>query len=138
MHFNYKVVILPVNIIHLVEVFMYVKKLEDVPINNVEAGSKTTFQELISSDEGPHFAMRRFVIEAGGSMPMHTNTVEHEQFVLRGRARVTIGEQQLELSENIVILIPAGVPHSYENIGNEPYEFLCMVPNKKDTIKILK
>ena len=36
----------------------------------------------------PHFAMRRFTMGEGGGMPLHTNRVEHEQYVLAGRARV--------------------------------------------------
>lgn len=116
---------------------MFVKKLDEVPVTNVEAGSKTKIQVLISSDEGPHFAMRRFVIGPGGSMPMHTNTVEHEQFVLSGEARTRIGDQVFVLSKNDIVFIPAGTEHSYENIGDEPYEFLCMVPNRDDTIKLV-
>ncbi len=48
-------------------------------------------QVLISAEEAPHFAMRCFTIQPGGKMPLHTNTVEHEQFVLSGKAEVTLG-----------------------------------------------
>jgi oxalate decarboxylase/phosphoglucose isomerase-like protein (cupin superfamily) len=36
-----------------------------------------------------------------------------------------------------VVFIPEGVIHYYENIGEEPFEFLCIVPNKADEIKIV-
>lgn len=117
---------------------MFIKKLDQIPATNVEAGSKTKIQVLINSEQGPHFAMRRFVIEPGGFMPLHNNSVEHEQFVLKGKAQVRIGDQEFVLTENDVVFIPAGMEHSYKNIGDEPYEFLCMVPNKEDTIKILE
>ncbi len=65
---------------------MLKRSVKQTASQNVEAGEKTSMQVLIGSNEGPHFAMRRFCIEPGGSMPCHTNTVEHEQFVLRGRA----------------------------------------------------
>ena len=80
--------------------------------------------------------MRRFIMGAGGGMPRHTNTVEHEQFVLRGRARIGIGDEVHEVVAQDVLYIPAGVPHCYEVI-EAPFEFLCMVPNVEDRIEIL-
>jgi len=117
---------------------MYVKPLSEVKKEEVKAGTKTTRQVLISSKEGPNFAMRKFTIEPGGEMPMHTNTVEHEQLVLGGKAKVIIGGQIFEVKKNDVVFIPAGVPHCYKAIGNEPFEFLCVVPNKEDVIEIVK
>jgi len=76
--------------------------------------------------------MRKFIIGVGGGTPLHTNAVEHEQYILRGRARVVIGEEVTELGKDDVVYIPAGVPHSYENVGEEPFEFLCLVPNLPD------
>ncbi|HEX4824300.1 MAG TPA: cupin domain-containing protein [Candidatus Polarisedimenticolaceae bacterium] len=80
--------------------------------------------------------MRRFRMETGGGMPLHRNAVEHEQFVLRGRARVRVGDRVYEVKPDDVLLIPAGVPHNYEVIEG-PFEFLCMVPNLPDRIEIL-
>jgi quercetin dioxygenase-like cupin family protein len=81
--------------------------------------------------------MRRFVIEPGGSMPKHTNSVEHEQFVLKGRAEIGIGDRIIQVSQNDVVYIPAYVPHWYKTIGEEPFEFLCSVPNKPDKIELV-
>jgi len=67
-------------------------------------------------------------------MPRHTNQVEHEQYVLRGRARVGIGDEVLEVTRDDVVYIPAGVPHWYQTEGDEPFEFLCLVPNLPDTV----
>lgn len=117
---------------------MSVKNSSEVPFNVVSAGVDTTMQVLISNQEGPHFAMRRFVMQPGGGMPRHTNTVEHEQYVLRGRARIGIGETEYEVKAGDVVYISAGTPHFYQNIGDEPFEFLCLIPNLKDQITILE
>jgi quercetin dioxygenase-like cupin family protein len=119
------------------EGIMSVKHTHDVEAKNVAAGQDTTIQVLISSEEGPNFALRKFSMQRGGGMPLHTNTVEHEQFVLGGRARIGIGEQEYEVQQGDVVFIPEGVPHFYENIGDEPFEFLCVIPNKEDTITIV-
>lgn len=115
---------------------MPVKPADSVPAEPVRAGKDARFQILIGPEEGPHFAMRRFIMEPGGGMPRHTNAVEHEQYVLRGRARIGIGDKTYEVSANDVVYIPAGVPHWYEAQGDEPFEFLCVVPNLPDQIRL--
>ena len=116
---------------------MSVKKSHEVEAKNVAAGKDTTIQVLISSQEGPNFALRKFSMKPGGGMPLHTNTVEHEQYVLGGRAKIGIGEQVFEVQPGDVVFIPEGVPHFYDNVGDEPFEFLCIIPNKEDVITIV-
>jgi len=116
---------------------MFIKHSDDAPAQEVTAGEATTIQVLISPEEGPHFAMRKFVMQPGGGMPKHTNEVEHEQYVLRGRALVGLGDEEIVAQAGDVLLIPAGVPHWYANMGDEPYEFLCVVPTLPDKIEIL-
>ncbi len=116
---------------------MTVKHATEVEAKPVAAGRDTTIQVLISADEGPNFALRKFSMQAGGGMPLHTNKVEHEQYVLRGKARIGINDQTFEVKTGDVVFIPEGAPHFYENIGEEPFEFLCIVPNKPDEIKVL-
>jgi quercetin dioxygenase-like cupin family protein len=116
---------------------MSVKNIDSVITSNVPAGTATTIQVLISAEEGPHFAMRRFVIQPGGSMPLHTNTLEHEQYVLTGQARVQIGEDIHFLKQGDIVFIPEGLPHSYFNNGKGNFEFLCMIPNQPDVIKVV-
>jgi quercetin dioxygenase-like cupin family protein len=115
-----------------------VRAIDDVPVEEVRSGTATTRQVLIGPDEAPHFALRRFVMQPGGGMPRHTNTVEHEQYVLRGRARIGIGDEVVRVEPGSVLFIPAGTPHWYRVEGDEPFEFLCAVPNLADEITILE
>ena len=103
----------------------------------IKAGNATQMQLLLGPADGaPNFAMRRFIMGAGGGMPRHTNSVEHQQWVLRGRARIGLGDEVHEVGPEDVLYIPAGVPHYYEVI-EAPFEFLCMVPDAPDEIRIL-
>jgi quercetin dioxygenase-like cupin family protein len=114
-----------------------VRGSDSVARQKIAAGTATEVQVLMGAGDGaPNFAMRRFIMGAGGGMPRHTNTVEHEQYVLRGRARVGIGEEEHEVSAGDVLYIPAGTPHFYR-VVEAPFEFLCMVPNAEDRIEIL-
>jgi len=115
-----------------------VKPVAELELHEVPAGTSTRTQVLVGADDGaPNFAMRRFVMGAGGGMPFHTNAVEHEQYVLRGRARVRIGDQVHDVKADDAVYIPAGTPHSYE-VVEAPFEFLCMVPNAPDTISLVE
>ncbi len=116
---------------------MSVKHIQDIPTEPVPNATGVSKAVLISAEEGPNFAMRKFSIQPGGSMPLHTNKVEHEQYVLRGKARVRIGEEIFEVSPGDIVFIPADQPHYYINIGDEPFEFICLVPNKQDTTTLL-
>ncbi len=115
-----------------------VKSADAVERQAVAAGEATETQILLGADDGaPHFAMRRFIMGEGGGMPRHTNRVEHEQFVLKGRARVGIGDRVFEVGPEDVLYIPAETPHFYE-VLEAPFEFLCMVPNLPDRIELVE
>jgi quercetin dioxygenase-like cupin family protein len=114
-----------------------VRRSDAVESREVSAGKATRVRVLIGPAEGaPNFTMRRFSMGEGGGMPRHRNAVEHEQYVLGGRARVTIGDRVHEAVAGDVLFIPAGTPHSYE-VLEAPFEFLCVVPNAPDRIEIL-
>lgn len=117
---------------------MDIKHINEVKAVEVSAGERATKQVLIGSNEAPHFALRRFEIQPGGSMPLHTNTVEHEQYVLNGEAHVQIGDKTHLVKKDSAVFIPAGVRHSYEVVGNEPFVFVCIVPNKEDIIEVVE
>ena len=116
---------------------MSVKHSNQVEETIVTQGDKVTKQVLISSEEGPNFAMRRFKIQPGGSMPNHTNLVEHEQYVLTGKATINVNGETYQVQAGDVVYIPANVPHWYRTEGDEPFEFLCLVPNLPDKTTIL-
>ena len=113
------------------------KHIEDIPEEEVKAGTNTYRQVLIGPEEGPNFIMRRFTIYPGGEIPAHTNLVEHEQYVLWGNAEVCIGEEVLKVKKDDVLFMPAGIPHWYRTEGDEPFVFLCVVPNRTDKVEMV-
>ena len=58
--------------------------------------------------------------------------------MLNGKAKIGIGDQIYEVKKGDVVFIPAGMPHWYETIGEEMFQFLCLVPNKPDNIVIVQ
>jgi quercetin dioxygenase-like cupin family protein len=112
------------------------RKSDEVRREPVAAGTDAEMQVLLGPAEGvPNFSMRRFTMGPGGGMPRHTNTVEHEQYVVSGRARVVVNDKAYDVAQGDVLYIPAGAPHSY-TVLEAPFQFLCMVPNERDKLEI--
>ena len=114
-----------------------VKHIKDIPKETVKAGTNAYRQVLIGTEEGPNYIMRRFTINPGGEIPPHTNLVEHEQYVLHGSAQIGIEKDVIKVEKDDVVFIPAGVPHWYKTEGDEPFVFLCIVPNIPDKVQMV-
>lgn len=116
---------------------MPVKHIQEIHASVVPGSVDVLKKVLLANEETPNFEMRCFIIQPGGRMPNHTNRVEHEQFVLQGHGRVGIGDEVFEVKRGDIVFIPAEVPHWYMNIGDETFEFLCIVPNLPDKVTII-
>ncbi len=114
-----------------------VSKSDVIEKKVVGPGKDTTMQVLIGPENAGNFFMRKFSMKPGGGMPLHTNKVEHEQYVLRGKGQVGIGDEVHTVEAGDILYIPAEMPHFYNSVGEESFEFLCMVPNKEDVITLL-
>jgi len=115
-----------------------VRSANDVEFNSIPAGRGAAIQVLIGPALGhTTYVTRRFRLEPGGSIPTHTNDVAHQQYVLRGRGRITIDGVPHDVGPDDTLFIPAGVPHSYEVLRG-PFEFLCIVPDAPDQLRFLE
>jgi quercetin dioxygenase-like cupin family protein len=127
-----------------------VKHSDEIEYESIDAAEGMKKGVLLDESDGaPHFALRRFVLDAGASVPRHTNQVEHEQYVLSGEYVVGIerapetpdgdGEavgEEYTVSAGDSLLIPAGAVHWYRNETDEEGAFLCAVPNGDDEIQL--
>lgn len=104
---------------------------------DVDAADGLRRAVLIGESDGvPNFAMRRFVLEPGATVPRHTNAVEHEQYVLEGEYVVGIEDTEYVVERGDSLLIPAGTVHWYRNESSEAGAFICVVPNGDDEIRL--
>ncbi len=110
---------------------MIVRHYEDAkPIIPQEPGMVgIKMRVVIGEEEGaPNFIMRHFSVEPGGQSPYHSHPWEHEVFVLKGEGKVIQGDKAFGISPGVVIYISPGEEHQFVNKGNEPMEFLCLIP----------
>ena len=76
-------------------------------------------------DLGDRFQVKRIVVKQGGrlSLQLHHHRAEH-WIVVRGTARVTIGDEVKFLHENESIYVPSGARHRLENPGKIDLELI--------------
>ena len=78
-----------------------------------------------SIDAAERFKVKRITVKPGASLSlqMHHHRAEH-WIVVKGTAKVVMGDQENILSENQSTYIPLGVTHRLENPGVIPLELI--------------
>ncbi|MFW6045982.1 MAG: cupin domain-containing protein [Natronomonas sp.] len=116
----------------------FVRRAADVEYRTVDAADGLSKGVLVGPTHGaPNFAIRRFVLEPGASVPKHTNEIEHEQYVIDGEYVVGIDDETYTVEAGDSLFIPGGTVHWYRNDSDEPGSFLCAVPNGEDDMTLL-
>jgi quercetin dioxygenase-like cupin family protein len=116
-----------------------VRRADEVTYETVDAAEGLRKGVLVGEGDGaPNLAIRRFTLEPGGSVPRHTNEVEHEQHVLAGTYTVGIEGEEYTVEPGDSLHIPAGAVHWYENDGEAEAAFLCAVPTGDDAIELVE
>ena len=58
-------------------------------------------------------------------IPKHMHQKEtHFVYIYKGKAKGTVGDVAAEVGPGQLVVIPAGVPHSFERIGDTPVEII--------------
>jgi quercetin dioxygenase-like cupin family protein len=90
-----------------------------------------TKQVLIGHADGAHnFEVRYFTIPPRGFSSLDEHAHDHGVLIMKGKARVMLGERFEEVSEGDVVYIPGMERHQFENLTDEPFAFLCIIPPK--------
>lgn len=108
---------------------MLLKSLEN--LKSFEAGDKTQIIEILHPQNDAvslDYSLAHASLEVGeASLPHVLEACSETYFILKGEARVVIGEESAKLKEGDTVLIPAGASQYIENLGNTRLEFLCIV-----------
>ena len=66
-------------------------------------------------------------VEVGGVIEQHVHEVETETvYIISGRGRLELGDEEQLLSPGKGVTIPAGIPHSLHNTEDEPVEIFAI------------
>ena len=79
--------------------------------------------------EKGRLASRRFEIAPQGRIGLHSHPEEHEIYVLSGTARVYNDRgYEAVAGPGDALYVPPHETHGYDNVGDDVFAFLCVVP----------
>ena len=97
---------------------MHARTLEEARRN--ERGGQVSYLLLGSADEAPA-AITWIESPRGSQQALHTHDRQEQIYVVvRGRGRMTVGDEQREVGAGACIRVPPGSPHAIEGISVEP------------------
>jgi len=76
-------------------------------------------------EEGPRYKIKRVVVNPGEKLSLQTHSHRSEHWVVvKGTAKVTIGEKEIFIHENESAYVPKSTLHRLENAGKIPAEII--------------
>jgi len=74
------------------------------------------------------WVMRHFILPAHEEIPPHRHDWDHLVYSISGKGEVEVEGEHYDLSKGNWARVPAGKEHTFRNVGDEPFEFFCIVP----------
>ena len=106
--------------------------IDEIPERSINKNymEGVSIRYLIVEEFGaPNFEMRYFELQKGAKTSFDKHAYEHEVFVLRGKGRLVVNGKDYYLRLNDAVLIEPWEEHQLFQDGDEPFGFLCIVPN---------
>jgi quercetin dioxygenase-like cupin family protein len=89
-------------------------------------------KRLLTGENGGPAAVSRVQVPVGESIGRHLHESQVETiYVLSGRSRLTLGEDEVSFNSGHIVPVPVGTVHSLDNVGSEPVELLCIFTNER-------
>lgn len=114
---------------------MKVKPVVEHEQNDVkmEGASGARMRMLVGPADGAkNFHMRHFEVAAGGHTPHHQHDYEHEILILKGAGLAKSEQGDRAVKAGDVVWVPANEMHQFQNTGDGPLEFICLIPAPQD------
>lgn len=94
--------------------------------------SGITRQVLFTGGDGLGCELRYFEVAPGGWSSLERHHHAHAVMIIRGAARVLVGDRILDAGTHDLVRVPSLTWHQFQTRGNEPLGFLCMVDCDRD------
>jgi mannose-6-phosphate isomerase-like protein (cupin superfamily) len=93
---------------------MRVIRQEELPLSNIA-------RELVGADHGID-GISVILVEAppGSSVSLHRHDYDEVIIVQAGRGLFRAGDDEAEVGGGALVVVPAGTPHGFRNVGSEP------------------
>lgn len=106
-------------------------KLFDLPGTEMHPGitKRTVFGPERFWDD---YVARLFTLEKGASVSPHRHDWPHYIMVLSGHGKACVEGETTELAPMVWATVAPGLEHHFEQTGDEPLSFVCIVPARGD------
>jgi len=97
-------------------------------LRNSVTGETLVFRTTSADTNGESVVVETFVEPNGAVAAAHVHPAQEELFeVLGGELEFRIGKNTIVAKPGDRVLVPAGTPHKFKNVGEETAHFVCEV-----------
>ncbi len=97
-------------------------------ITNRVTGETLVFRTTSADTNGERVVVETFVEPNGAVAAAHLHPAQEERFeVLAGELEFRLGKRTLVAKPGDRVLVPAGTPHRFRNVGDRTAHFVCEV-----------
>ena len=68
-----------------------------------------------------------------GGPDLHSHETEEAHILLEGKVTYLIGDQRFTIEGPYITRVPAGVPHTFMNVGSRPFHLIAVFPHGRPT-----
>ena len=97
-------------------------------LENPVTGERLVFHKTSADTNGEAVVVEAFVEAQGAVAAAHVHPAQEERFeVIAGELEFRVGKQTVLAKPGDRVLVPAGTPHRFRNLGEETAHFVCEV-----------
>jgi len=97
-------------------------------LRNEVTGETLVFRTTAAETDGASVVVEAFVEPDGAVAAAHVHPAQEERFeILAGEVEFKLGKNTIVAKPGDRILVPAGTPHKFRNVGAETAHFVCEV-----------
>ena len=97
-------------------------------LRNRVTGETLVFRATSADTNGERVVVETFVEPNGAVAAAHLHPAQEERFeVLAGELEFRLGKRTLVAKPGDRVLVPAGTPHRFRNVGDQTAHFVCEV-----------
>ncbi len=97
-------------------------------LRNDVTGETLVFRTTAAETDGASVVVEAFVEPDGAVAAAHVHPAQEERFeILAGEVEFKLGKNTIVAKPGDRILVPAGTPHTFRNVGAETAHFVCEV-----------
>jgi mannose-6-phosphate isomerase-like protein (cupin superfamily) len=100
-----------------------------IPVEDLRRGESLVFEGAdFGGVETSFFLVRA---RPGCGPTLHTHPYQEVWVLEEGEASFTVGYETLTVGPGSVVVAPAGVPHTFTNVGEVPLRMICLHPRAR-------